>query len=203
MTEILKRLEFYQESHRNDIVSFQGHHVKRFMISICHTRLSRRIISSRWLYFISSPLLFNPLFSGFIVHQSIKTPLVKDTINPLVFQCKRNILPFLFSWTTCSQRTAKNSHIFHASSRLLMQSHTFLTSNFSDCFPSCSWPRLVFHRSLYMGYWFLPLAYTLWWTKSSTSLASLPLAHTCILHQYCQHICLILQFMHTTVFKAS
>lgn len=154
MTEIWKHLEFYQESHRNDIVSFQGHHVKRFMISICQTRLSIRIISSRLLHFISSLLLFNPLFSGFIVHQSIKTALVRDTINPLVIQWKRDILPF-YSWTTFSQSTAKNPHTFHASSQLLMQSHTFLTDNFSDCFPSCSWPSLIFPHSLCMWYWFL------------------------------------------------
>lgn len=183
LTEIWKLLGFYQESLRDDIVPFQGHHVKRFMISICQTRLSVRIISPCRLHFISSPLLFNSLFSGFIVHQSIKTSLVKDTINPLVIQCKRNILPF-YSWTMCSQRAAKNSPTFHAFSQLLMQCHTFLTGNFSYCFPLCPWPGLIFHHSLYVWYWFHLPVYSLWWTETSTLLAYLPFACTCILYQY-------------------
>lgn len=101
------------------------------MISICQTRLSIRIISSHWLHFISPSLLFNLLFSGFIVHPSIKTALAKDTINPLVIQSKKIILPF---WTTCSQKAAKNPHTFHACIRLLAQCYTFLTvTNFSEC----------------------------------------------------------------------
>lgn len=103
------------------------------MISICQTRLSIRIISSHWLHFISPSLLFNLLFSGFTVHQSIKTALAKDTINPLVIHCKRIILPFC-SWTMCSQKAAKNPHTFHACIQLLAQCFTFLTvANFSEC----------------------------------------------------------------------
>lgn len=103
------------------------------MISICQTRLSIRIISSHWLHFISPSLLFNLLFSGFTVHQSIKTALAKDTINPLVIHCKSIILPFC-SWTMCSQKAAKNPHTFHACIQLLTQCYTFLTvANFSEC----------------------------------------------------------------------